>query len=89
MLKDHTYADLPHRMEGDGVFDQQHSFKNCRSQFDYWKECLGAYALVHITSELIAQERKALVDSTRSPATINRYIAVLSSTLGYATKMQC
>jgi integrase len=84
--KDHTYADLLHRMEGDGVFDQQRSFKNCRSQFDYWKERLGAYALVHITHDLIGQERKILVDSARSPATINRYIAVLSSTLGYASK---
>ena len=52
--KHYTYADLLQRMEGDGVFDQQRSFKNCRSQFDYWKERLGEYALVHITTELIA-----------------------------------
>ena len=90
--KHHTYADLLHRMEGDGAFDLQRSFKNCRSQFDYWKQRLGAYALIHITSELIAQERKALIDSLlpggskRSPATINRYTAVLSTTFGYAVK---
>jgi len=90
--KHHTYTDLLHRMEGDGAFDLQRSFKNCRSQFDYWKHRLGAYALIHITAELIAQERKVLIDSPlsdgskRSPATINRYTAVLSATFGYAVK---
>ncbi|HEV7737312.1 MAG TPA: hypothetical protein VGO47_08100, partial [Chlamydiales bacterium] len=84
--KQHTYADLLHRMEGDGAFELQRSFKNCRSQFDYWKQRLGAYVLIHITPELITQERKTLVDSARSPATINRYIAVLASTLSYAVK---
>ena len=90
--KHHTYTDLLHRMEGDGAFDLQRSFENCRSQFDYWKQRLGVYALIHITPELIAQERKLLIesplidDAKRSPSTINRYIAVLSSTLGYAVK---
>lgn len=88
----HTYADLLDRMEVDGVHAHQRSFKNCRSQFDYWKQRLGSYALIHITPELIAQERKTLIDSLlpdgskRSPSTINRYAAVLSSTLGYAVK---
>lgn len=90
--KHHTYADLLHRMEGDGAFDLQRSFKNCRSQFDYWKQRLGTYALIHIMPELITQERKTLIDSAlpdgskRSPATINRYTAVLSATFGYAVK---
>lgn len=90
--KHHTYADLLHRMEGDGVFDHQRSFKNCRSQFDYWKQRLGAYSLIHITPELIVEERKILVGSPlpdgskRSPSTINRYTAVLSATFGYAVK---
>ncbi|PIS02280.1 MAG: integrase [Chlamydiae bacterium CG10_big_fil_rev_8_21_14_0_10_42_34] len=90
--KHHTYADLLHRMEGDGAFDLQRSFRNCRSQFDYWKQRLGVYALIHITPELIAQERKTLIDAIlpdgakRSPATINRYTAVLSATFGYAVK---
>lgn len=90
--KHHTYVDLLHRMEGDGAFDLQRSFKNCRSQFEYWRQRLSAYALLHITPELITQERKILVDSPlpdgsmRGPATVNRYTAVLSSTLGYAIK---
>jgi integrase len=84
--KQHTYADLLHRMEGDGAFELQRSFKNCSAQFDYWKQRLGVYALIHITPELITKERKTLVDSARGPATINRYIAVLASTLSYAVK---
>lgn len=90
--KHHTYADLLDRMEEDGAFDLQRSFKNCRSQFDYWKQRLGAYALVHITPELISQERKTLLESPlpdgskRSPSTVNRYTAVLSSTFGHAVK---
>jgi integrase len=90
--KHHTYADLLDRMGTDGVLSHHRSFNNCRSQFDYWKQRFGNYALVHITPELIAQERKVLIDSPisdgsiRSPATINRYTAVLSSTLGYAVK---
>lgn len=88
----HTYADLLHRMEADGAFSLQRSFKNCRSQFDYWKQRFGVYALVHVTPELIVQERKILIDSPlpdgskRSSATINRYTAVLSATFGYAVK---
>ncbi|MDE3055725.1 MAG: site-specific integrase [Verrucomicrobiota bacterium] len=90
--KHHTYADLLNRMESDGALAYQRSFKNCRAQFAYWKRRLGAYALVHITPELITQERKILAEdilpdgSLRGPATLNRYTAVLSSTFGYAIK---
>jgi integrase len=84
--KHHTYADLLHRMEGEGVFDHQRSFKNCKSQYDYWQERLGTYGLTHITPEIIAQERKFLLNSSLSSATINRYTAVLASTLTYAVK---
>ncbi len=69
--KHHTYADLLHRMETDGAFTLQRSFKHCKSQYDYWQERLGSYGLTHITPEIIAQERKLLLDSSRSPATIN------------------
>lgn len=88
----HTYAELLDRMHADGVLSHHRSLKNCRSQFEYWKERFSPYALTHLTPELIAQERKALINkpladgSTRSPATINRYTAVLSSTLSYAVK---
>lgn len=90
--KHHTYAQLIDRMHADGALSHHRSLKNCLSQFDYWKQRLGAYALTHITPELIVQERKLLIDTPlldgncRSAATINRYTATLSSTLGYAVK---
>ena len=84
--KHHTYSDLFHRMETDGAFTLQRSFTHCKSQYDYWQERLGTYGLTHITPEIIAQERKLFLDSSRSPATINRYTAVLASTLTYAVK---
>lgn len=88
----HTYADLSDRLHTDGVLQHQRSLKNTRSQFEHWKQRLGEYALVHITPELIGKERQHLSDmptpqgKKRTPATINRYMAVLSSTLGYAAK---
>ncbi len=88
----HTYAELIDRLIADGALSHHRSLKNCQSQFDYWKGRLGAYALVHITPELISQERKLLIDSPlpdgrkRSASTINRYTATLSSTLSYAVK---
>ncbi len=88
----HTYAQLIDRMYDDGFLSHYRSFKNCRAQFEYWKERLGAYALIRITPELITEERKVLVKavlpngSKRCPSTINRYTARLSSTFGYAVK---
>lgn len=88
----HTYAELLARLEADGILSHHRSFKNCRAQFEYWKERFGSYALIHITPELITQERKILIDlllpdsSKRSPSTVNRYTAVLSSSLSYAVK---
>lgn len=90
--KQHTYTELLDRIQADGVLSHHRSFKNCRAQFDYWKQRLGSYALIHLTPELIVQERKILIDSPlptgalRNPSTINRYTAVLSSTLSYAAK---
>ncbi len=88
----YTYAELIERLHLDNVLQRHRSFKNIRSQFQYWKERLGSYALAHINSELLAKERNYLIDlptkqgKKRTPGTINRYMAVLSSTLSYATK---
>ncbi|MBI3236274.1 MAG: hypothetical protein HYZ48_00970, partial [Chlamydiales bacterium] len=88
--KHHTYSQLIDRLHADGALTHHRCLKNCQSQFNYWKQRLGSYALIHITPELIAQERKLLIDTPlpegnyRSASTINRYTATLSSTLGYA-----
>ncbi|MBX3718130.1 MAG: site-specific integrase [Parachlamydiales bacterium] len=90
--RQHNYSDLIDRLHAERVFDHQRSFKNIRSQFEYWKNRLGSYALIHITYDLIIQERKHLIDSFEAkgmqanPGTINRYMATLSSTLAYAVE---
>ncbi len=58
--KQHTYEELMERMEGDGVLNRQHSYQKTKSPYRHWKERLGSYALIHITHELINQERQHL-----------------------------
>lgn len=88
--KQYTYLELIERMEGDGALSHQRSYQKTKSQFLHWKERLGSYALIHITHELINKERLHLTNTLtpqglkRSPATINRYMAVLSSAFNYA-----
>jgi len=90
--KQHTYKDLIERLKRDGFFEHQKALKKIISQFSYWEARLGSYALVHITPDLIGKERQLLTDEVlpagdrRNPSTINRYIAVLSSSLGHAAK---
>ncbi len=53
-------------------------------QLKWWKEALGDYCLADVTPALIAEHRDKLAKSpsprgkTHSPATVNRYLAVLS-----------
>ncbi len=88
----YTYQELIERQKADGAFEHQRSFDKIRSQFEYWQNRLDQYALVHITPELIAKERKILMETPtpkgtkRAPGTINRYMAVLASTFTYAVK---
>lgn len=88
----YTYAQLISRIYGDGALDHHRSLEKTRSQYEYWKNRLGDYALVRITPELISKERQLLLDTPtskgkkRTPGTINRYMAVLSSTFNYAVK---
>ncbi len=90
--KQYTYEDLMNRLHLDGAFEHHRSFNKTRSQFEYWQKRLGKYALVLITPEQIGKERQHLISTPtlngtkRTPGTINRYIAVLSSTFNYAVR---
>jgi integrase len=87
-----TYAALLDRLLLDGALQHHRSLKNTQAQYNYWKERLGAYALVHISPELISKERQLFANtpthkgSNPSPSTVNRYMATLASTLSYAVK---
>ncbi len=66
--------------------------RNAQRQLQWWKSKLGKYALQTITPDLIAQYRKELAEGTtfrgirRSPATVNRYLAILSTLMTYAVR---
>lgn len=46
-------------------------------QLQWWKDCIGGYALPDITPGLIGEQRAALM-ADKSPSTSNRYLAILS-----------
>lgn len=49
--KQHTFDDLVDCRQSDGALEHQRSFAKIRSQFKYWQDRLGNYALVHINSD--------------------------------------
>ena len=59
----HTFNELVDRYILDGVLEHHRSADDTRRHLAYWKSCLGAYALVHINSELLGKERRYLADT--------------------------
>jgi len=90
--KMHTFGELVERYIQDGVLEHHRSADDTRRHLTYWKSRFNSYALVHITPELIGKERLILADTPtqkgtkRTPSTINRYMASLSSLLTYAAQ---
>lgn len=91
-----TLNDLIERFKNDGMLEHHKSCKDTQRHLDYWKEKLGAYALVHLSAELIGKERQNLINTPtnkgskvakRSPATINRYMSSLSTLLSYGKNL--
>ena len=87
-----TLSNLADRYLHDGALEHHRSAKDMVRHINYWKTRLGAFALVHITSELIGKERQLLQDTPKSkgpkltPATVNRYLSTLSALFSYATQ---
>lgn len=75
-----------------GALEHYRSAKDTVPHLVYWKSRLGEYALVYLTPERLGKERQLLIDTStpqntkKSPATVNRYIASLSSCLSYACR---
>ena len=90
----YTFKDLLERYKNDGALEHIKSAEDVIRHLDYWKNCLGNYALIHLTSELVGKERRILADIPsskgikRSSATINRYMSSLSAVLSYAARLK-
>lgn len=88
----YTFRDLVERYLQDGVLEHHRSADDTQRHLAYWQSRLNAYALVHITADLLGKERQLLANSPiskgkkRTSSTINRYMASLSSLLTYATR---
>ena len=87
-----TFSDLVQRYISDGALEHLKAQRDAIRHMNYWKERLSSYTLVHVTPELLSKERLLLIDTPtlkgkkRTSATVNRYIAALSSCLTYACR---
>ena len=80
----HTMADAIDRYKAEVLPRKPKSVAIQTRQLDWWKERIGHLPLVDVTPAVIAGQRAVLVegngeaDTAKSPATANRYMAVLS-----------
>jgi integrase len=88
----HTLAELIDRYLMIILPTKPKDARNARRQLEWWKARLGKYALQTISSDLIAQYRQELAEgctskkTKRSPSTVNRYLATLSTVMTYAVR---
>lgn len=90
----HTFTDLIERYQSDGALEHIRSVEDVIRHLEYWKTRLGDYALVHLTTDLLGQERQFFAstptnkNTQRTPSTVNRYMASLSAILSYAVQLR-
>jgi hypothetical protein len=90
--KRHTLAEAIDRYVTKIIPTKPKSGFSQTGQLQWWKESLGAYTLAEITPALLAAQRDRLLEEKtkrkelRTPATVNRYLAVLSHVFTIAMK---
>lgn len=98
--KKHTLAELLDRYIQDELPNRKSDHKKFEMQLNWWKDRLGAYLLSDITPALLAEYRDKLkkepsvkelknggtLETERSNATVNRYMASLSIALTVASR---
>lgn len=90
--KRHSLGEAIERYIKDVIPTKPKNTVNQVGQLKWWKANLGDYSLADITPALIAQYRDTLAGTpsqrgeSRSPATVNRYLAVLSHLFTMAIK---
>lgn len=91
-VRDKTLTDAIDRFLKDPLFQKKKNCKTIRGHLRWWREALGKYALGLITPDLIAKKRDELASGitvrgrVRTPASVNRYIASLSSVFKVAVE---
>jgi len=60
--------------------------KGQKTQLEWWRDQLGSITLSQVTPARINDCRELLLDTKRSPSTVNRYLAVFSHLFTYAVK---
>jgi len=69
------------------------SFKDILRHLNWWKAELGSHSVVVVDTNMIAKQRKKLLDEptdknkARSTATVNRYTSALSAVFSYGLKI--
>ena len=90
--KRHTVEELIDRYVRDVLPTKPRSAENQAGQLKWWRQHMGNYVLADATPALIAESRDTLAKGIthrgmpRTPATVNRYLAVLSHTFTIAMK---
>jgi integrase len=85
-----TFDELIARYITSGALEHHKAAQDTLRHLEYWKIRFKSYAIVHLTPEFISEERQVLIThptakgKSRSPSTVNRYMAALSSVLTYA-----
>lgn len=90
--KRHTLAEMLERYTRDVLPLKPRSQLDQTGQLRWWSEQIGQYALADVTPAMIAEHRDKLLHGStkqgkqRTPATVNRYLAVLSHAFTIAFK---
>ena len=90
--KRHTLAELVDRYVRNVLPNKPKSLRTQTQQLVWWREQIGTYTLADVTPALVAEHRDKLArgvttrKTQRSPATVNRYMAVLSHAFTVAVK---
>ena len=90
--KRRTLSEAIERYKNEILPRKPKSIKKQSIQLTWWDKQIGAYSLADITASVISETRSRLLNEslgngrTRSSATVNRYMAVLSHLLSIASK---
>lgn len=90
--KKHTLDEAIDRYGNTVFLNKPKSEYDQKTQLQWWREEIGSYVLADITPALIAEKREQLAQgittrgNLRSPATVNRYLAILSHLFTVAMK---